>query len=74
MTKGNGTTSGTKCIRLITNAGVLHDTFEIPSNKNLPDVVIWGVFDKQRVFVRDRHNVYKEASWLEAPMPPMSGF
>lgn len=57
-----------KIVKLVAANGLAFDDVPIRADKNLPDVIVWGVFDGQRVFLRDG-KVYKEASWIRAPMP-----
>jgi hypothetical protein len=57
-----------KKIELYTKDGKLHDSFTIEQGKDWPDVVIWGVYDARKIFVRDLKG-YREATSMNAPMP-----
>jgi hypothetical protein len=53
--------------------GIVHDTVEVPASRALPDVIIWGVYERQKLFMRTRHDEYREVSYWHALMPPLAG-
>jgi hypothetical protein len=58
----------TRSVKLVDHSGQHFDDVQVSAAKNLPDCIIWGVADRQRIFLRDGKG-YKEASWIQAPMP-----
>ena len=60
----------TQTVTLIGSNGAKWDAIELRADKNLPQTVLWGVADHQRVFLRDGSSRnYKETSWVRAAMP-----
>jgi hypothetical protein len=59
-----------RTVQLIAANGVAFDDVPIRGDKNLPEVILWGVYDGQRVFLRDG-KVYRECSWIQAVMPEL---
>jgi hypothetical protein len=68
MTTATISATKTRTIKLIADSGDEVDSFELRADRSLPDVVVWGIGDRQRVFVRDG-KVYRQATFVTAPMP-----
>jgi hypothetical protein len=68
------TAYATKKVELINGDGTVRDVFTLPAAAEWPEVVIWGVADARRTFVRDRKGQYREATYAVAPMPPLQQF
>jgi hypothetical protein len=68
------TAYATKKVELINRDGTMRDVFTLAAATEWPEVVIWGVADARRTFVRDRKGQYREATYAVAPMPPLRQF
>ena len=62
-----GNVSG-KTVRLISSEGTVIDSFDLPRGKELPEIFIFGIDTRERVFRRDKNGEYREVSFLHAPM------
>jgi hypothetical protein len=56
------TAYATKRVELINKDGSIRDTFTLRPAEEWPEVVIFGVADARRTFVRDKGGKYREAS------------
>jgi hypothetical protein len=63
-----------KEITLTRKDGTVCDTFTMPAASEWPQVVIFGVADARRTFIRDKGGRYVEASHVMSPMPVVMGF
>jgi hypothetical protein len=48
------TSTTPKKVQLVLKSGEIHDVIKIPANRSMPDVIIWGVFDRMKLFVKTR--------------------
>lgn len=53
-----------RTIKLIANGGSEIASIQVSADKHLPDVVLWGVNERQKAFIRDKGDTYREASWI----------
>jgi hypothetical protein len=68
------TAYATKRVELINKDGSIRDTFTLRPAEEWPEVVIFGVADARRTFVRDKGGKYREASHRVVPMPPLASW
>jgi hypothetical protein len=59
----------TQTVKLLDQSSNLIEAVSIRADKHLPKVILWGVFDRRKVFFHERGSTYRECSWMDSPMP-----
>lgn len=53
-----------RLLRLVNRAGSEVDAIRFSAKRELPDVIVWGVNEKQKTFLRDKGDTYREVSFM----------